>query len=231
MSKEIKPDRRIFYIVLAALIFGVYKLHGYLTGIPFTFEWRDGTMLLPFTFLVGGLALAYLLSKFAAKPKKCLVCSIDTHDSYMDESDKLLPICRKHLIEKWRVAFLVSSFNMMVLEPDFENYPGAYSYASTKRLVKEWNYQKKDAINIDRIIALIPGKICESCNKPASVAFFRKNEYKWPFFSKIDAEPTFYCKACTALKIEPLVISSKEAFSEGLYAPRAEEGIYHVQEF
>ncbi len=228
MATEYKPAMRLAYGILIAIVLLAYKFHKEIWGVALVL---DRTTYIVLLMIIAFIFLPPLIQKLKFGIKKCVVCGAETHDRYLDEINMRTPLCRRHLVERWKKEFLFSTVNMVVIEPDFEIYPDAYLYAPSKRLVKEWNYEKSDAENVDRILSFIPGRACASCRKPASVAWIGKDDYIWPFFSKITAQPTFYCKQCAASKIEPLVLSSKNDFGEGVYAPGSEAGVYHVQEF
>ena len=119
---------------------------------------------------------------------------------------------------------------MIIIEPDFLNYPQAYPYATPDRL-KEWDYPGKAQNNIISILSTISGKECRECIGPASVAYFNKEDFEWPFFEKISPTPSYLCKKCGVKKVIPLIISAQKPLEEGVYAPTDGEGVYHVQEF
>jgi len=179
--------------------------------------------------LAGGVVLFGLI-RLASKPKKCAVCGVDTKDEYKDEKDKNTPLCKNHLVERWKKDVISSVHNMMVIEPDFVHYPYAYLYATAEKL-KEWKYTKEDQNNISTILDTIQGKICKECGSKATVAYFKKEDYNFPYFAKISALPVYLCKGCAVKKVEPFLRSSPKDFVEGVYAPTNDRGIYHVQEF
>ena len=119
---------------------------------------------------------------------------------------------------------------MMVIEPDFNTYPGGYMYANTKEL-KEWQYPESAENNINSILDKISGNKCRECGETATVAYFKKDDYEFPNMENIKADPTYLCKSCTSVKVAPLILSAPKAFSEGIMYPGVDRGVYHVQEF
>jgi len=179
----------------------------------------------------GGILYAVVLFKGELKPKKCSVCSADCKDLYRDESDREVSLCRNHLVERWRNDVVSSPFDMVIIEPDFINYPYGYLYATISRL-KEWCYPKEAQDKISSFLDSISGKSCNECvNVAASVAFFKKEDFPVPNLESIIVQPIYLCKKCAVKKVEPLIRSSLNDFVEGLYAPTHERGIYNVQEF
>jgi len=168
--------------------------------------------------------------KLFSKPKVCVVCNTKTEDSYRNEKGVIFRFCRNHLIEKWKNDFMESKQRMIVIEPDFIRYPYGYLYATIETL-GEWEYPKEDQDVLSEIMKTIEGKHCKECNEEASVAYFKKEDYIIPYFSKITATPIYFCRNCVARRIKPIIESSPKPFTEDLYAPTNEEGVYHVQEF
>lgn len=181
-------------------------------------------------YIGASVFLLFILIKFVFKPKKCLICSIDTKDEYNDTLNKRIPLCRNHLVDRWKKDVILSPYVMVVIEPDFVNYPYAYLYATLNKL-KEWQYTKEDLDNISYIANTVSEKKCTECSNDASVAYFRKEDYKFPYLGKISAQPVYLCKNCVVKKIEPLLRNSSKPFVEGVYAPTNDLGVYHIQIF
>ena len=131
------------------------------------------------SILVGGVLLI-MLFRYLARPRPCKVCGTLTKEHYdlskggMGSKFELL--CRSHLAERWKKDFLASHVNMAVIEPDFESAPYGFRYASPDRLI-EWQYPKEAAQRISEALASIPGKTCAVCALPATVAFYKKEQY------------------------------------------------------
>ena len=119
---------------------------------------------------------------------------------------------------------------MVVVEPDFEKYPLAYLYGRPKDL-QEWSYTPDAIERVLAIVNTIVGKTCASCGGAANAAFYRKHEFEWPHFERLQAPSSYLCSRCIAEKVAPLISSASAEFSEGLYEPRDAEGIYHAQEW
>jgi len=168
--------------------------------------------------------------KVLSKPKKCISCNLGTYDSFVDSDDKRIPMCREHLLKRFKEEFLNSNFKMVVIEPDFEKFSMAYVYAIPDRLL-QWEYPQAVFDKITNIISSISGKDCEGCRSVANVAFLKKEDYKFPFLENITAIPKYLCKNCALGKIEPLIRNSRTPFYEGIYAPTTGDGLYHIQEF
>jgi hypothetical protein len=181
-------------------------------------------------YVLAGGAVLLVLVRLANKTRKCAVCGSDAKDSYKDQLDKDTILCRNHLVERWKKDVNASTENMVVIEPDFVACPYAYLYADIERL-KKWSYTKEDQNNINSILDGISGKTCRDCNKTASVAYFKKEDYQFPFMGKISASPSYLCKMCMTNKIAPLISTAGGHFIEGIYAPLKVRGVYHVQEF
>jgi len=181
-----------------------------------------------YVLVVGAIILGFV--RIASKPKKCSVCGIDSNNAYRDEKDTSIPLCRTHLVERWKKEFVLSKYEMIVIEPDFIHYPYGYLYATIEKL-KEWQYNKYDLNNVSAILNKINGKKCKECGSDATVAYFNKEDYSFPYLEKIKSEPGYLCKNCVIKKVEPLLRSSPEDFLEGVYAPTNDKGVYHVQEF
>lgn len=178
--------------------------------------------------LLGGIVII-ILSRFAAKPKKCSVCGTVTKDEYLSV-EGFISFCREHLIQRWKKDFTESSYSMIVIEPDFSRYKYAYLYGTMDDL-KEWSYPKEDTDNLSSIMDTISGKTCKGCGEAATVAYFKKEYYNFPYFSKINTLPEYFCKVCVVKNILPLLGSAKTDFIEGVYAPTKDRGVYHIQEF
>ena len=177
----------------------------------------------------GGILYAVALFKSELKTKKCSVCITDCKDLYRDESDRGVSLCRNHLVERWKNDVVSSPFDMVIIEPDFINYPYGYPYATIPRL-KEWFYPKEAQDKVSSFLDSISGKSCNECaNVSASVAFFNKEDFPVPNLESIIAEPAYLCKKCAVKKVEPLIINSPKDFIEGLYAPTHDRVIYNVQ--
>ena len=179
--------------------------------------------------LAGGTVL-FSLVRFFIKPKICAVCGIETEDEYRDKDDKCVPLCKNHLIERWKEGVVSSPYTMAAIEPDFVKYPHAYLYATVARL-KEWNYKKEDQDAVSAILDSVEGKMCNICGSRATVAYFNKEDFISPFFAKISAQPTFLCKGCFVKRVEQFLSDSSLDFGEGLYAPTNDKGVFHVLEF
>lgn len=181
-------------------------------------------------YILGACAVIFLLVRIAAKPKKCEICGSETKDLYRDENDKNIFLCRNHLIERWEVDMNNSTEDMVVIEPDFKKYPSTYLYGTLIDL-KSWEYPPESVEKIRNILSNIHNQKCRDCSANASVAFLRKEDFEWPFFEKISAEPMYICKTCVVKKVKPLISSHDGKFVEGFYAPRKASGVYHIQEF
>ncbi len=182
------------------------------------------------TYIVIGGVLLFLLARKAGGPKKCEVCGTDTKEYYTDANDKGTYLCRNHLVERWKKDFISASAQMMVIEPDFENYPYGYLYASPETL-KKWQYSKAVVERVREILAAISGKNCATCGMGATIAFYKKEEYEVPNMEGLKEPNSYLCTKCCAAIIEPRIRGAIKPIGEGLYAPRIEAGVYHVQEF
>ncbi len=172
----------------------------------------------------------FLLLRLARKPRKCTVCKAETFDLYRDENDKAFPLCRMHIMERWKKDVSASKEKMVVIEPDFVSCPHAYLYATIDQL-EAWQYPKKALENISSILANIANKTCAECDKIATIAYFKKEDYPVPQMEKIVATPTYLCTICMIKKIAPHISGAAGPFIEGIYAPTHGPGVYHVQEF
>jgi len=177
-----------------------------------------------------GVAILLVFVRLSSKPKKCAVCGSETKDSYKDTSNINMPLCRIHIIDRWKKDVIASTENMVVIEPDFDKYPFAYLYADIKKL-RVWAYTEGDISNVSSLLDGVSGKVCGVCNKNASVAYFKKEDYEFPFMEKISAPPSYLCKICMTNKVTPLMSAAKGDFTESIYAPLKAPGIYHAQEF
>lgn len=182
--------------------------------------------------VIAGVALFALFRKLGSIKRKCIVCEVETSDTYMDSTGKLSNMCRAHLVSRWKDDVLASNNNMVVIEPDIQdkNHSMGYMYADIKQLGL-WQYGKSAQDNMSKYLDLIVGKDCEECGSVATVAYFKKEDYEIPFMEKISTIPKYLCKNCMIKKITPILVGSQYHFYEGLYAPTSENGVYHSQEF
>ncbi len=182
-------------------------------------------------YVLAGVVIFKGLKKLMSKPKKCTVCSIDTKDKYIDEKNNSISLCRNHLVERWKKDVILSTHDTVVIEPDFIKYPYAYFYATLDELSEFEGFGKEGPKNLTSILDLMQGKVCKECGSEASIIYFKKEDNcDFPFFKEIKILPSYLCKNCVVKKIEPLLMNSSTDFSEGVYAPRNNRGIYYTWE-
>ncbi len=179
--------------------------------------------------IIGGIALLVLIRIFA-KPAKCAVCGAEAKDQYHDANEKSMYLCRNHMTDRWKVDFLASATNMLVIEPDFKSCPLGYLYASPDTL-RTWQYPKEAAARVAEMLKTVAGKDCAQCGARATVGFYRKDQYDIPQFETLPLPESYLCKKCAVEKVIPLIRAAVKPLSEGLFAPSSEEGVYHVQQY
>lgn len=182
-----------------------------------------------FSFLVAIIIIVFTI-RLANKPKNCSICEAKTKDLYINENDDKIPFCRNHLIDRWKSDVLKSYFDMIIIEPDFMEYPCGYLYATIPKLA-EWQYPKEAQDNASSILDSIKNKTCKECSSVASVAYFNKEDYSFPNIESIKPAEIYFCKRCAVNMIESHIRNAEKSFMCGLYAPTNDRGVYHVQEF
>jgi hypothetical protein len=166
---------------------------------------------------------------------KCSLCG-------KKASDKLLYLakekkhCREHLLEEFRKGFLAYKNKAVVFYPDINKSVNSYQYwfilksgfDSLKSNNKEIDINVRTLL--EKSLDLIAGP-CQKCSKPAQVAYFGKNTFKWsegswpkPLIENILVKPEILCVECVLDKIEPPLRSYKGKFTEGICVPEKEDG-------
>ena len=148
----------------------------------------------------------FILARLANKPKKCEVCGTDTRSvlNLNFEKRNSVVLCNNHLADRWVKDVVATSYIMIIIEPDFESCPYGYVYGDVSDL-ELWSFEKEGQDNVSRILETIKGKICAECGGESTVAYFKKDDYLFPFFEKITATPSYFCKTCAVKKVEPSI--------------------------
>ena len=187
---------------------------------------------------------------------KCIVCKKRTEEFLIKpgagkkillfawKGYRKLPLCRDHLIEYFRQAFISAKQKMIVFCPDLEGKKGYYQYFYFTRVTIE-KFAPDPKIN-DSILSLmniwietVVGK-CENCWSDAGVAYFDKHSipyervpgylggrFDYPMIHRVIDKPKILCRPCAFKEIEPSFRVSKAGFKEGVFPPQDdEEGIY-----
>jgi len=152
-------------------------------------------------WVIGGIVFLILLIIVLATRTslKCILCGMPNFGSFVYPDNTRTSFCKEHLVKKFQENFLKSNYKMVVIEPDFENYPGAYLYATVEKL-GQWQYPKQAQDKITSLLESISDKKCEECGSVASVAYFKKEDYEVPNLEGITATPKYICKNCTTKK-------------------------------
>lgn len=160
------------------------------------------------------------------------------------KGDRSLPLCRHHLIEHFKEAFVSAKQKMVVFCPNLEGKQGSYQYFySTRETLKK--YAPDPKIN-DSILFLmgkwmeaIMGK-CQECSSDARAAYFDKYSlpyervpgylgglFNYPMIHKVTDKPRILCPACAFKEMEFTLRMAQESFGDGIFTPKEdEEGIY-----
>lgn len=181
-------------------------------------------------YAIGGGVLLFLLFRYLARPKHCEVCGTETSNHLNTKNSQSVILCKIHLADRWVSEVNASLYTMIIIEPDFENYPYGYVYGDVTDLGL-WEYGEESQNNISKILETISGKACAECGVDATVAYFKKDDYPVPEMEKISATPTYLCKSCATKKVKPHLQNAVKDISEGVDLPTKDKGIFAVQEY
>ena len=160
-------------------------------------------------------------------------------DMYLWRRDRAF--CRTHLIKEFKNVFVNYNDKMVVFYPCLEEKRGSYTYKylpmdEVRKLnIPEPKLKKKIIELITSSLDSIEGK-CARCDRPASVAFFEQNTFKWkkggllswdiPQIEDIKRKPHNLCSECTFKKIDFSLKNFKSKYAEGLSLPREGDGVF-----
>ncbi len=149
-----------------------------------------------------------------------------------------IPLCRTHLVERFRAEFCRSSQRLVVFYPNLENWHGNYQYvfASAATLAKDFCRDRKTRKMLHQRLETWLGMIkggCTKCPGPGEVAFFPQEAVAGihgaarPFnLHEVDWQPQILCRACAFTGIAHSLQYPGPGFEEGAYAPLPEDGVY-----
>jgi hypothetical protein len=153
--------------------------------------------------------------------------------------EKLWPLCREHLVERFRADFLAAGQRMVVFCPDRGERRTAYqySYHTADEVRKICNVTGPDSAipaKIQSWLAATAGS-CARCGASAQVAFFPASaltweevprkpvgvEYDHPLLRLVTDDPEVLCRACAAAEVCQALQASPadRGFDEGVNSP------------
>jgi hypothetical protein len=148
------------------------------------------------------------------------------------------PLCREHLVDRFRSDFLAAGQRMVVFCPDRGERRTAYqySYHSVEEVRQLCNVTGADSeipAKLRSWLAAIAGN-CARCGAPAQVAFFPASALAWeevprlmgvlydhPLLRGVTDEPETLCRACAASQVCQALQASPAGreFGEGVVSP------------
>jgi hypothetical protein len=171
--------------------------------------------------------LQRLADWFGAPEKPCTTCGQPTRDVLVRAGREWVYYCRVHLLEEFARGFEKSSCRMAVYE--FQNAGIVYGYYPVSTL-KEFCWSPEDADILQRVLREIDvSQSCQSCGgNPWQVAYFDRATAPW-----LGAVPDIgtdralrLCTRCAALQMVPVLRENPNEYTEGLYLPYQEDGMY-----
>jgi hypothetical protein len=157
------------------------------------------------------------------------------------------PLCREHLLQRFREEFLKLPQRLVVLYPNLEEKHGRYQYFfAPLGLLQKRGFTPDGLLNpalrasLTEWLALAAGP-CHSCGQPGAVAFFTREQVRWdrrrgflgtlfdqPLLQAITGPPLIFCRACAFEEIaKSFQAGGPQGFEGGVFLPPDREaGIY-----
>jgi len=175
-------------------------------------------------FIAIGIVIIVFVKRLKSTSKKCSVCGVDAKDVYVDINNKKILLCRNHLVDAWKRDLVSSSFDIIMLEPEFVKYKPMNIYGNMLHF-KEWQNPDDVEVNLTNIRNSIKDKTCNDCGRHATVAYVKKEDYKFPFLEELKPPEIHLCKNCVVKKIELNFRGYTGIFEKGVCAPTS-SGVY-----
>jgi hypothetical protein len=148
------------------------------------------------------------------------------------------PLCRHHLVERFRTDFLATGQRMVVFCPDRGERRTAYqySYHTVEEVRQICNVSGPDRVipaKVESWLAAAAGS-CARCGAAAHVAFFPASALRWeevprmmgvlydhPLLRSVTDEPETLCRTCAATELCNALEAGPDerAFEEGVVSP------------
>jgi hypothetical protein len=149
-----------------------------------------------------------------------------------------LPLCREHLVERFRADFLAANQHVIVFCPDRGERRNGYQYTyhtveEVRHLCNVTGPDREIPIKVRSWLDAIAGN-CARCGAPAEVAFFPARALLWeeaprttgvqidhPLLREVREKPETLCRGCAvdevcqALRGTP----AEREFDEGVFSP------------
>jgi hypothetical protein len=148
------------------------------------------------------------------------------------------PLCREHLVERFRADFLAAGQRMVVFCPDRGERRTAYQYSYHSfdemcRLCNVTGPDREIPAKMQSWLAAIADH-CAGCGATAQVAFFPAAALRWeevprlmgvlydhPLLREVSDEPEILCRACAASQVCQALQAAPAGreFGEGVFSP------------
>lgn len=189
---------------------------------------------------VGFFVLFVLLYKLVPSRRKCCLCQEKAGDRLVYPNRKSKRLCRSHLLQEFKEAFLKFEGEMVVFYPALELKEGPYFYQfwAIKDVPKELMENKVGHL-VNRALTLVSESgSCSKCGGMSTIAYFGPGTFRWeaiktggvewdiPHFEEITRDPTLLCSRCVADEIVYSLRHFKSYFSEAVVLPYAERGVF-----
>ena len=241
-DKCMTPAKAGLWLIWTAAAYLMEQRYGPIpSNTPHTTRYTHTWVLGPTVFMIWGLQ--QLVWKLGAKIStgKCAVCGEKTSDHFFSgkKSEKL---CRRHLLERFREAFLKTSSRLIVFHPGLDHVTATsytYGYYELKKLREGFSVNASIQKKLESYLSAIP-ESCEECGAKAQVAYFEKGSFGWVLWNKKDPQvpdmeklssiPKALCLNCCHGRVAPSLQNYTGSFGDSFAIPSEKQlsipGVY-----
>ena len=188
----------------------------------------------------GFFVLFVLCHKVVPLRRRCCLCQEKAEDVLVYPHHKSKRLCRTHLLQEFKEAFLKFEGEMAVFYPALESKEGPYFYQfwAIKDVPRELMENKVGSLVKRALLSVSESGSCSKCGRMSTVAYFGPGAFRWeamktggvqwdiPKFEDITREPALLCNRCVVDEIVYSLRHFNGCFSEAVILPYAERGVF-----